>query len=291
MIAIVGSINIDLVVYTSNMPVPGETVLGDKFRTNPGGKGANQAVAAARLGAAVTMVGQVGNDPYGKLATENLRNEQVETGYIDVDNAAHTGVAMITVTNNDNSIVVAPGANFSWKREEAGLYRELLRQSKVLLLQLEVPLPFIEEIAKLGKEEQCTTILNPAPAQQLSPSMLDLVDFITPNETECQTIFKQPVEQAVRNYPNKLIVTEGKKGATYHDGNRLVRVNGFLAKAVDTTGAGDTFNGAFAAALASEHPLAEAVSFANAAASLSVEKAGAQSGMPTKKQVVHRLGT
>lgn len=291
LITVVGSINIDLVVHTGTMPVLGETVLGGEFQTNPGGKGANQAVAAARLGADVTMIGKVGNDPYGNLVTDNLQNEQINTEYIEVEKDRHTGVAMITVTNNDNAIVVAPGANFSWKPEDAAQYRDVFKQTNVLVLQLEVPLPFIEEIAKIGKEERCIVILNPAPAQPLPSSLLDLVDYITPNETECQTIFKQSVEQAVQKYPNKLLVTEGKKGAAYHDGQQLVQVNGFPANVVDTTGAGDTFNGALAAALASGQQLAEALPFANAAASLSVEQAGAQAGMPSKQQVLDRLGS
>ncbi|GAK07934.1 ribokinase [Geomicrobium sp. JCM 19038] len=291
MITVVGSLNMDLVVHTKNVPAIGETILGDDFFTFPGGKGANQAVAAARLAGDVTMVGKVGDDLYGNTLIQTLKDEGIHSSYVHVTDQAKSGVAMITVTNQDNSIIVAPGANYAWNREEAETFRDVIQQSTIVVFQLETPLPFIEEMISIAHYENVDIILNPAPAVQLSSRILEQATYITPNETECDILFGVSPEEAVRNYPNKVIVTLGKNGAMYCNGHSVVRIAGFDTEAVDSTGAGDTFNGALAVALTDQLPLNEALEFANAAASLSVEKHGAQQGMPTREEVHKRLSS
>lgn len=288
MITVVGSINMDLVVSTDRVPKRGETLIGKNFHTNPGGKGANQAVAAARLGNTTNMVGHVGTDEFGTSLLDNLKEENIETTYVKRKEGP-SGIANITVADGDNSIIMIPGANFHWDGNEWEQYEDLIAQSDVLVLQLEIPLEVVEAFAEMANKVGTTTILNPAPAQPLPASLTRNADYITPNETECKEIFGMGAGEAVSQFPNKLIVTEGEKGAVYHDGTSLVRIPGFPVKAVDTTGAGDTFNGALAVAIAEGQDLNKAVSFANAAASFSVQHPGAQSGMPDRKAVLERL--
>ncbi len=289
MITIVGSINMDLVVSIDRAPNRGETLMGKNFHTNPGGKGANQAVAAARLGNSTSMVGHVGTDSFGTTLLNNLKEQNIETTYVKRKEGP-SGIANITVAGGDNSIIVVPGANFSWEVREWEQYEDLITKSDLLVLQLEIPLNVVEAFADMANKRGTTVILNPAPAQSLPAGLIGNVDYITPNETECKEIFGMKAEEAVAQFPNKLIVTEGEKGAVYHDGTSLMRIPGFPVKAMDTTGAGDTFNGALASAIAEGLTLKEAVSFANAAASLSVQHYGAQKGMPLRKAVLERLG-
>lgn len=289
MITVVGSINMDLVVSIDRVPNRGETLLGKTFHTNPGGKGANQAVAAARLRSVTNMVGHVGTDAFGISLLDNLKEQNIDTTYVKRKEGP-SGIANITVAGGDNSIIVVPGANFSWDAQEWEQYEELIAKTDVLVLQLEIPLVVVEAFAGMANKLGTTVILNPAPAQALPASLISNVDYITPNETECREIFSLHAEEAVAHFPNKLIVTEGKKGAVYHDGTSLVRIPGFPVKAVDTTGAGDTFNGALASAIAEGQDLNKAVSLANVAASLSVQHHGAQSGMPKREAVLERLG-
>ncbi|EZH66504.1 ribokinase [Bacillaceae bacterium JMAK1] len=291
MITVVGSLNMDLVVHTKKVPAIGETILGDDFFTFPGGKGANQAVAAARLAGDVAMIGKVGNDLYGNTLIQTLKDEGIDPSYVHVTDQAKSGVAMITVTNQDNSIIVAPGANYVWNKEEAESFRDVIKQSTIVVFQLETPLAFIEEMIAIAHQENVAIILNPAPAVELSSRTLERVTYITPNETECEILFGVSPETAVQTYPNKVIVTLGKNGAMYCNGHSVVQIAGFDTHAVDTTGAGDTFNGALAVALTDQLPLNEALEFANAAASLSVEKHGAQHGMPTREEVHKRLSS
>ncbi|CDO04724.1 Ribokinase [Oceanobacillus picturae] len=289
MITVAGSINMDLVVTTDRTPNKGETLLGRDFQTNPGGKGANQAVAAARLGNTTNMIGHVGKDAFGVSLIENLTQQNVGTEYVKTKDGS-SGIATITVAEGDNSIIVIPGANFSWELEEWKQYASIIQKSDVLILQLEIPLNVVEAFANMANKVGTTVILNPAPAQALPATLITLADYLTPNETECKELFGMEAEDAVAQFPNKLIVTEGEKGALYHDGTSLMRIPGFRVKAVDTTGAGDTFNGALASAIAEGLALKEAVSFANAAASLSVQHHGAQKGMPLREAVLERLG-
>ncbi len=288
MITIVGSINMDLVCQSGLFPEQGETVLGERFETIPGGKGANQAVAAARLGSQVAMIGAVGNDSFGDSLIDNLKSEEIDTNGISKV-ADSTGIANIIVHNQDNRIIVVPGANFKVNTAMIDKYRETIERSKLVIMQLEIPVETVEYTLDLCSELEVPVIVNPAPAQNFRVEWMDKIKFLTPNETECKLLLGLSVEQAVRKYPNKLIVTLGDKGAMYSDGKEIIHVEGYRTTPVDTTGAGDTFNGAFAHAYVGGKSLKEAMHFANIAASLSVEGFGAQGGMPGIDAVEARL--
>lgn len=289
MITVIGSINMDIVVQANIFPKQGETVLGELFTTIPGGKGANQAIAAARLGSKVQMIGAVGQDSFGTELYQNLINEKIDVkGVSKTENS--TGIANILLHDSDNRIIVVPGANFDVTKETIDQHIEQIEKSTLVMLQLEIPTETIEYVLTACEEKNIPVLLNPAPAANFKKEWINKVSYLTPNETECELIFGQDVETVLTQYPNKIIVTLGSEGAAYHNGKELVRVPGFKTKAVDTTGAGDTFNGAFAHALGLGNSITEAVKFANIAASLSVEKFGAQGGMPTSEQVKVRLG-
>lgn len=289
MITIIGSINMDLVVETDIFPRQGETVHGNMFTTIPGGKGANQAVAAARLGSEVRMIGAVGNDGFGNELYEHLKTENIDvSGIVKTNNS--TGVANIFLHNHDNRIIVVPGANFDLNKEIIDKYTHLIRDSKLVVLQLEIPAETIEYVLDVCQQHSIPVLFNPAPASNFKKEWMDKITYLTPNETECEVIFGDDWESVLKQYPNKIIVTVGDEGAVYFDGTNIVRVPGYKTKAVDTTGAGDTFNGAFAHAISTGMKIGEAVKFANIAASLSVEKFGAQGGMPRLQEVLARLG-
>lgn len=279
----------DIVVQTDNFPIQGETVLGQLFTTVPGGKGANQAVAAARLGSKVQMVASVGTDSFGKELVENLEKNAVNTNGVIISDGTATGIANILLSEGDNRIIVVPGANHALTREHIEKMIETIRQSKFVMMQLEIPIPVIEYSLKLCSELNIPVLLNPAPAGGFQKEFMDYIAYLTPNETECEVIFGLDVEAVLEKYPKKLIVTLGSEGARYFDGEKHVIVEGFKTNVVDTTGAGDTFNGALAHALAQGLDLESAVQYANAAASLSVEKFGAQGGMPAHDDVKKRL--
>jgi len=291
MITVVGSVNMDLVVQTDVFPKQGETVLGQLFTTVPGGKGANQAVAAARLGGNVHMVANVGNDSFGDELLENLLGNSVDISGVTESPGVATGIANILLSGGDNRIIVVPGANYELTPACIDKMVETIRKSKLVLLQLEVPIPTIRHTLKICTEFNIPVLLNPAPAGGFQNEFMTQLTYLTPNETECEQIFGQGMEAALESYPNQLIVTLGSAGARYFDGEKHVIVEGFKTDVVDTTGAGDTFNGAFAYAIVEGFELPEAVKFANAAASLSVEKFGAQGGMPTRADVELRLGS
>ncbi|MBB6448446.1 ribokinase [Geomicrobium halophilum] len=291
MITVIGSMNMDLVVKSEAPPLRGETILGESFDTHPGGKGANQAIAVAKLGGEVQIAGKVGSDTFGKEMIANLHDHGVDTQYVQKVPDTTSGVALITVAENDNSIIVVPGANYLFEPGEASALRTLIQSSQMLIVQLETPLPFVEMLVSIAFHEGTPVVVNPAPAQTLNISFIQQATYVTPNETECAILFEEPIEEAIARYPNKLIVTQGVKGALYHDGANPVRIEGFPVQAIDTTGAGDTFNGALGLGLAEGRSLTEAVRFANAAASLSVEHFGAQSGMPKRERVERRLRT
>lgn len=285
-IVVVGSINADLVFTSKVRPKAGETVLGDDFKTIPGGKGANQAVAASRLGSNVTMLGCVGNDENGNFLISNLTNNNVNTKFIERVNNVPSGVANIILAEGDNSIIVIPGANYSITQEIIDKHKNILLSAKVVILQLEIPISVVEYVVNICYENNIKTILNPAPAAKLNQSLIDKVTFLTPNEHECSIIFGDSnVQSLLSKYPNKLLITEGSKGVKYHNKNDIRQVPAKEVKVVDTTGAGDTFNGAFASAVVNSYKIEEAITFANKAAALSVTKFGAQGGMPTLKQV------
>lgn len=289
MITVVGSINMDLVVRTSRFPKQGETALGDLYMTVPGGKGANQAVAAARLGSEVHMIGAVGTDAFGDELLAGLKTESIQVDMVKRVEGT-SGIANILLSEGDNRIIVVPGANHELKAEEMDAFESHLANSRMVIMQLEIPIPVIQHTLEICHRHGVPTILNPAPATGFTDEFLPYATYLTPNETEAEEIFGQDWEAALEQYPNRLIVTIGQKGARYFDGSRHVIVEGFATEAVDTTGAGDTFNGALGVALAENMPFEEAVRFANAAASLSVEKFGAQGGMPKRQEVLARLG-
>lgn len=287
-ITVVGSINMDLVVSIDRRPLQGETILGNHFQTIPGGKGANQAVAAARLGAEVHMIGRVGEDEFGSSLLKFLKKEGVFLDGVEPVTDEASGVAVITLAEQDNSIVVVQAANKYVTPKYLQRFEERIAKSDIVLVQLEIPLETVEEVARLCHKHKTTFILNPAPAQALTPKLLEFANYITPNETELHNLLSQGVV-TMKECPEKLIVTEGKDGIVYFDGQELQRVPSFSVTAVDTTGAGDTFNGAFAYAISKNNNVRTACQFANAAAALSVQKMGAQGGMPTKAEVIKFL--
>ncbi|EOP05574.1 MULTISPECIES: ribokinase [unclassified Bacillus (in: firmicutes)] len=287
-IAVVGSISMDLVAVSKKRPKAGETVIGEAFHTIPGGKGANQAVAAARLGANVAMVGAVGNDNYGTVVRNNLENERVFIDYVVPVTDTATGIAHIVLAEEDNSIVVVQGANALVNESVVDRSKDLLIKADMVVLQLEIPLETVKYVLAICEEHNIPVMLNPAPAQVLSEDILEKATYITPNEHECRIVlddFISPIEDLLAKYPNKLLMTEGSKGVRFHNGTEIVHVPSIAVDVVDTTGAGDTFNGALAVALSEGGTLQKAIRFANVAGGLSVTKLGAQGGMPTRDRV------
>lgn len=286
-VVVIGSINTDLVFTSDKRPKAGETVLGNTFSVIPGGKGANQAVAAAKLGASTHMIGCVGNDANGEFSLRNLQKMNVGTIGVEVVENIPTGVANIIVSEMDNSIIVIPGANFELSKMLIDKNRELIKTAQIVLLQLEIPLDIVEYSIKVCKDNNVNVMLNPAPAQVLSPFLVENSTFITPNEHELKIIFgkEYDTEEILKKYPNKLIVTMGSKGAKYFNGSEIKTIPSFKVNVVDTTGAGDTFCGGLAAALVEGMNIEESIIFANKAASLAVTKLGAQSGMPALKDI------
>ncbi|MCP1122387.1 ribokinase [Bacillus sp. 3103sda1] len=287
-IAVIGSISVDLVAISKKRPKAGETVIGEAFHTAPGGKGANQAVAAARLGANVAMVGAIGNDNYGKFVRRNLENECIFIDCVETITNKTTGIAHIVLAEEDNSIIVVQGANRLVSEQLVNHAKDLLTKADMVVLQLEIPLETVKYVLKICEEHQIPVILNPAPAQILPEELLQKATYITPNEHECRIIlddFTSPIELLLEKYPNKLLITEGGNGVRFHNGTEIVHVPSISVEVVDTTGAGDTFNGALAVAIAEGEELQKAIHFANIAAGLSVTKLGAQGGMPSRDKV------
>ncbi|HDR7416985.1 TPA: ribokinase [Bacillus cereus] len=287
-IAVVGSISMDLVAVSKKRPKAGETVIGEAFHTIPGGKGANQAVASARLGANVAMVGAVGNDDYGTVVRKNLENERIFIDYVVPVTDRTTGIAHIVLAEEDNSIVVVQGANALVNKSVVDRSKDLLVKADMVVLQLEIPLETVKYVLAICEEHNIPVMLNPAPAQVLSEEILEKATYITPNEHECRIVlddFTSPIEDLLAKYPNKLLMTEGSNGVRFHNGTEIVHVPSIAVDVVDTTGAGDTFNGALAVALSEGETLQKAIRFANIAGGLSVTKLGAQGGMPTRDRV------
>lgn len=281
-VVVVGSINMDMVVVTDTFPRLGETLFGKGFSTSPGGKGANQAVAAARLGAQVTMVGRVGADAFGEAMKATLAREGVDVQHVTTGREA-TGIAAITLTGGDNAIVVVPGANYELSPEDIDRAADAFEQADVVLAQLEVPYATVLHAARRARALNKPFFLNPAPAVALTQELLDLVTLLTPNQHELATALQTREEDwadELQKRPGQIAMTRGEEGVSYADANgQLVHKPGFSVDAVDTTGAGDTFNGALAAFWSLG--IDTAVRRANAAAALSVTRAGAQGGMPT----------
>lgn len=288
-IAVIGSINMDMVAKANRIPKKGETISASQLSYNPGGKGANQAVAAARLGGDVTMFGCVGDDTFGKELRNNLTQNNVQTSAIDEIPFVSSGIAMIVVAENDNVITVVPGANSYLNKNYIDRHLEEILNADIILLQNEIPFDTIAYLLPLLGESQKTVIYNPAPARRFDKDLLSHVSYLTPNEHEVKIVLDDntsSVEDFVVQYPRKLIITLGEKGLIYADKDNPLLIPAQKVNALDTTGAGDTLNGAFAFALSQKMPLKDALSFANTAAALSTTKAGAQGGMPCFKEVI-----
>lgn len=287
-ILVVGSINMDLVVQTKNFPRLGETLFGSSFATHAGGKGGNQAVAAARLGASVTMVGKIGTDQFGQELKARLGAEGIDTRWVRETAGASTGIAAITLCNADNAIIVVAGANASLSPADLEAAQTAFEDADVVLAQLEVPFETVERAAELAARRGTPFILNPAPAAKLPQSLLARCTVITPNEHEISTALGDPNtrwQDLLTRASGRIVMTKGAEGAYFGAGGALQHQSGFSAQPIDTTGAGDTFNGALAAFW--HLGMAEAVRRGCAAGALKVSKAGAQEGMPT----LHELET
>ena len=295
-IIVIGSSNTDMVIKTEKLPAPGETILGGIFLMNPGGKGANQAVAAARLGGKVTFITKRGNDLFGNQAVGLLMREGIDTQYIVKDIEFPSGVALITVDSaGENSIVVAPGSNGNLLEED--IPAEIFETCKfeILLLQLEIPINTVEYSAVTASKHGIKVILNPAPACKLSDNLLKHTWLITPNETEAEAITGMTItdipsverasallqERGVKN----VIITLGQTGAFVKSENYTGLIPGVKVNPVDTTAAGDVFNGALAVAISEGNALNDAVIFANKAASISVTRMGAQASAPYRNEI------
>lgn len=295
-IVVLGSCNTDMVVKANRLPVPGETVLGGTFYMNPGGKGANQAIAASRLGADVTFISKIGYDLFGLQALEIYKSEKINTEFIFTDQKSPSGVALISVDSfGENSIIVAPGASRSLSPEDIDQAEEKIKEADILLMQLEVPISTAEYAAAMAFKYGKKVILNPAPASTLSDSFLKYVHTILPNRVEAEMLSGIKVtnlesahraataigEKGIEN----VVVTLGKDGAYVKEKDTYTMIPAKEVETVDTTGAGDVFCGAFSVYLAEGHSLTESVEFANAAAALAVTRIGAQSAIPYKREI------
>lgn len=281
-IAVVGSINMDLVTMAPRFPGPGETIHGERFLTVPGGKGANQAVAAARLGAKVVLIGAVGGDVFGKTLREGLAHEGVDLSRVATLDDCESGTASIVVAGGENQIIVVPGANARVTPAQVEDAHAALAAADVILVQLEIPLETVEATLRLAAKLGKPVVLNPAPAQRLSPALLSQVRYLTPNQHELATVLdasaSDDFQSLMASAPCPVVLTRGSEGAWYREDGEARHQPGFRVAVVDTTGAGDTFNAALAVYL--HRGLPAAVKLACAAAALSVSRLGAQGGMP-----------
>ena len=299
-IVVVGSSNTDMIIKVPRIPKPGETILGGVFATAAGGKGANQAVAAARAGGEVGLVARVGEDMFGEKAVQGFVTDKIDVKHVKKDQKNPSGVALIFVgADGENSIAVASGANGTLSPEDVNSARKVIESADILVLQLEVPLETVQAAAAVAAKAGVKVILNPAPACPLGDDILKNVSIITPNESEAElltgikVVDEKSAERAAQVLIGKgietVLVTLGPKGAWIKTRNISQLVPGFVVKAVDSTAAGDVFNGALAVTIAEKKPLLEAARFANAAAALSVTKLGAQPSAPTRKEIENFL--
>jgi len=296
-IVVIGSLNMDLAITTPKVPVMGETVLGSGFMTIPGGKGANQAVAAAKLGGKVSMVGCVGNDAFGNEVINNLKQNSVDTSNVKKLDGIPTGIAMIVVNEGNNFIIVDPGANYQLMPQMIDTVEELIKNSYIVVIQLEIPIETVERAIDIAKRNNVKVLLNPAPARKLDDSLLAKVDILTPNETESEIITGIPIKsvedakKAVTYLMDKgipyVIVTMGGKGVVYNSGKEIIHKTVPDVTVIDSTAAGDSFSGALAVALSNGKTIDEAVDFGNIVGTLTVMKKGAQTSLPTLEDVLN----
>ncbi len=295
-IYVIGSANTDMVVMTKALPMPGETVIGGTFFMNPGGKGANQAVAASRLGGQVTFVAKVGRDLFGEQMLQQFQREKINTTFVLQDHEHPSGIALIGVdAHGENTIIVAPGSNRHLSVDDVKTALTSIRESAIILIQLEIPIETVEFAITYGKQIGCDVILNPAPVQPIDGKVMEQLYLITPNESEAEmltgisiTNFSAAEQAAIhlfRSGIKNVVITLGAKGAYLYSASFNKLIPAPAVTAVDTTAGGDCFNGALAVALASELALDKAVEFACTAASISVTRIGAQSSMPYKHEV------
>jgi ribokinase len=295
-IIVIGSTNVDMVVKTDKHPMPGETRLGGIFFMNAGGKGANQAVAAARMGANVTFVTKVGNDIFGEQSIAGFKKERINTDFVFVDDSSSTGTALIVVNKEgENSIVVAPGANARLLPRDIDKVHDF-EEAGIILIQLEIPMETISAVVKKALVNNQKVIINPAPAQKLADELLNGLFLITPNETEASlltgisVVDDDTAGEAARIFLKRgvknVIITLGKKGAYFQNENVSLRIDAPVVTAIDTTAAGDTFSGALAVALTEKMSWEEAIKFAVAAASISVTRLGAQASIPYRSEIL-----
>ena len=295
-IVVVGSCNTDMVINMERLPLPGETLLGGKFFMNAGGKGANQAVAAARLGGKVDFVAKVGNDPFGIRSIDQYKAEGIGTKHVVVDKEHPSGVALILVdAHGENSIAVASGANAHLLPEDVDRAKGAIEDCDILLMQLETPMETIEHAAQMARRAGCKVILNPAPAHSLPESLLTNLYMLIANETEAEYIsgtritdmdsVARAADIICHRGVENVVITLGSKGAFIKERDTYHQVPALKVKAVDATAAGDTFCGAVCVALAEGRGITEAVTFANRAAAVTVTRMGAQSSLPYRREV------
>jgi ribokinase len=295
-IVVIGSSNTDMVVKSDRLPVPGETVLGGVFMINQGGKGANQAVAIARLGGNVTFISKTGNDSFGKQSIEMFDEENINTDYILSDPHHPSGVALIMVdTSGENCIVVASGANGTLSPHDIDKARNIIESADILLMQLEIPMETVEYAAKLAHEKGIKVILNPAPAAFLSNELLECLYAIVPNKTEAEMLSgvkvfdwdsaRQAADIISAKGVSNVIITLGSKGSLIKEENSYYEVPVEKINAVDSTAAGDTFCGTLCVGLAEGFSILDAVKMANKASGISVTREGAQSSIPYRKEL------
>jgi len=296
-ITVAGSIHMDFYINLPRLPVPGETVLGKGFTMLPGGKGANQAVGCARLGAYTYMVSRVGKDFMGEELLKNLRENGVDTRYIRVDEETHTGVAFILLdeSSGENMIAVAPGTDYRVSVEDVDNSMKAIEESDVLLLQLEIPVETVYYAAKKAWEKGVKVVLNPAPARELPSDIYRYLYALTPNRVEASLLSGVEVKtiddavkagrELVSRGVEYVVITLGREGSLIVSRDMAKHVPAFKVKAVDTTGAGDAFNAALAVAIAEARDMVEACRIANAAAAIQITRLGAQSGLPSREEL------
>lgn len=299
-IAVVGSLNMDLVVRSPRIPLPGETIIGRELHTVPGGKGANQAVAAARLGGAVAMIGRVGQDSFAAALLDNLTANQVDPTWVAQDPTAASGVALIVVDDTaQNSIVVASGANMTLTPQHISEAEAALAAADVLLLQFETPLDSALQAARLARQHGATVVLNPAPAQPIPADLLQAVDVVIPNETETTLLTGLPVhtlaeaetaaQALLASGAPAVVITLGGRGVLLAQSDGAQHVPAFPITPIDTTAAGDAFVGGLAVALGEGKPLVEAIRWGNAAGALAATRLGAQTSLPYRAELLAML--
>lgn len=297
-IVIVGSANTDMVISADHFPLPGETLMGTNFMTNFGGKGANQAVAAARMGGQTVFIGKVGNDNFGTSIISNLESEGINVSHLYTTQETSTGVALITtIPSGENSIIVNAGANGQLTADDVRDSEEVIAEAGTVLMQLETPVAALTEAAKLGKKHGAFTVLNPAPApaSPLPHELLENIDLLIPNETEASSISGVEIKDestameaisAIQGMGVKnVIITVGSKGAIAKVDGKMIMVPAFKVKAIDTTAAGDTFCGALCVAMSEGKDIEAAIRFGNKASSVSVTRKGAQLSIPQRKEL------